>query len=330
MRNGFFANFRRNRPATALSFAQLGQVLTQGLVLYRRHWRDYSLLALRAYAWLWLPIFGWSRYGALKAAIARHAFAQLCQAPIDLKTAQIDMQRSRSKLFWLSLRITWDVTWKSLLCHWVTLVGVTAIAVVSMLLLSWIPQLDEGQASEQIGGFIGLLLATLIYPVTSLWLYSKTLYAEPQLATNPEQSIAESMAASQTWAAGNGLGLLGLLLTLLAISFPIASLTALVMTALDFARSPDSVAALQLAGVPFVLVLLFNSPLLLATLAWADLVESIARGTLGETLLSAIAFNLPITIAAAFMLALWQTVKASLLYQQRCHTEGLDIQLSRR
>jgi hypothetical protein len=155
MRNGFFANFRRNRPATALSFAQLGQVLTQGLMLYRHHWRDYSILALKAYAWLWVPLYGWNRYLAISGIIARLGFSQLNQEDLNLKQVQADLKRCGFKFFWLSLGLWWRILWVSSL---VVFLGSMPVGILITAL-----NLDSSNPEQLLSSPFFILFALAIY-----------------------------------------------------------------------------------------------------------------------------------------------------------------------
>lgn len=66
----------------------IGDVVTGGFRLYRSHIKDYFLIALKAYVWLLVPIYGWAKYYALSALISRLCFGELVNQPEDVKSGQ--------------------------------------------------------------------------------------------------------------------------------------------------------------------------------------------------------------------------------------------------
>lgn len=66
----------------------IGDVVTGGFRLYRSHIKDYFLIALKAYVWLLVPIYGWAKYYALSALISRLSFGELVNQPEDVKKGQ--------------------------------------------------------------------------------------------------------------------------------------------------------------------------------------------------------------------------------------------------
>jgi hypothetical protein len=49
--------------------------------LYRSHLKKYFLIALKAYVWLLVPIYGWVKFYALSALISRLSFGELVNQP---------------------------------------------------------------------------------------------------------------------------------------------------------------------------------------------------------------------------------------------------------
>ncbi|MBR8839868.1 MAG: DUF975 domain-containing protein [Stigonema ocellatum SAG 48.90 = DSM 106950] len=66
----------------------VGNVVSAGLRLYRSHLKDYFLLALKAYVWLLVPVYGWAKFYALTALISRLAFGELINQPEDIPSGQ--------------------------------------------------------------------------------------------------------------------------------------------------------------------------------------------------------------------------------------------------
>ena len=70
----------------------VGNVVTAGIRIYRSHFKSYFFLALKAYIWLLVPVYGWAKFAAFSALLARLAFGELVNQPesIDSGTRHVD------------------------------------------------------------------------------------------------------------------------------------------------------------------------------------------------------------------------------------------------
>ena len=59
----------------------LGNVVSAGMRLYRSHLKSYLKLAFNAYVWIFVPVYGWAKCGAILALISRLAFSELVEQP---------------------------------------------------------------------------------------------------------------------------------------------------------------------------------------------------------------------------------------------------------
>ncbi|MBD2595520.1 DUF975 domain-containing protein [Nostoc spongiaeforme FACHB-130] len=66
----------------------VGNVVSAGIRLYRSHLKDYFLLALRAYVWVLVPIYGWGKCYALISLISRLAFGELVNQPESMSSGE--------------------------------------------------------------------------------------------------------------------------------------------------------------------------------------------------------------------------------------------------
>jgi hypothetical protein len=66
----------------------LGNVITAGIRIYRSHLKDYFLLALKAYVWSLVPVYGWAKSYALSALISRLTFGELVNQPESISSGQ--------------------------------------------------------------------------------------------------------------------------------------------------------------------------------------------------------------------------------------------------
>ena len=63
----------------------VGNVVTTAFQLYKNRFRPYFLLALKAYFWLLVPIYGWAKFCATSALISRLVYGELVNQPETIK-----------------------------------------------------------------------------------------------------------------------------------------------------------------------------------------------------------------------------------------------------
>ncbi|BDI14843.1 hypothetical protein ANSO36C_06450 [Nostoc cf. commune SO-36] len=78
-------NFGSPSPIQPLS---VGNVVSAAVRLYRSHLKEYFLLALKAYVWVLLPVYGWAKFYALSALISRLAFGELVNQPESISSGE--------------------------------------------------------------------------------------------------------------------------------------------------------------------------------------------------------------------------------------------------
>jgi hypothetical protein len=66
----------------------IGNVVSAAVRLYRSHLKEYFLLALKAYLWVLIPVYGWAKFYALSALIARLAFGDLVNQPESVHSGE--------------------------------------------------------------------------------------------------------------------------------------------------------------------------------------------------------------------------------------------------
>ncbi len=79
------ANLSSPSPMPPLS---IGNVVSAGLPLYRSHLKSYFQLALRAYLWILVPVYGWAKFYAIAALISRLAFGELVNQPESVESGR--------------------------------------------------------------------------------------------------------------------------------------------------------------------------------------------------------------------------------------------------
>lgn len=63
----------------------VGNVVTTAFQLYKNRFQPYFLLALKAYFWLLIPVYGWAKFSAISALISRLAYKELVNQPETIK-----------------------------------------------------------------------------------------------------------------------------------------------------------------------------------------------------------------------------------------------------
>ncbi|MGI2902122.1 DUF975 domain-containing protein [Tolypothrix sp. VBCCA 56010] len=73
-------SFNQSSPSPIQPLS-LGNVVSAGIRLYRSHLKSYLKLAFNAYLWIFIPVYGWAKCGAILALISRLAFGELVDQP---------------------------------------------------------------------------------------------------------------------------------------------------------------------------------------------------------------------------------------------------------
>jgi hypothetical protein len=59
----------------------VANVVTAGLRIYRSHFKSYFQLAVKAYLWVLVPVYGWAKFLALSGLLSRLTFGELVNQP---------------------------------------------------------------------------------------------------------------------------------------------------------------------------------------------------------------------------------------------------------
>lgn len=63
----------------------VGNVVTTAFQLYKNRFQPYFILALKAYFWLLVPVYGWAKFCATSALISRLVYGELVDRPETIK-----------------------------------------------------------------------------------------------------------------------------------------------------------------------------------------------------------------------------------------------------
>jgi hypothetical protein len=280
----------------------IGNVVSAGLWLYRSHLKTYFQLALTAYLWILVPIYGWAKFMAISGLISRLAFGELISQPESVKTARSQI----NPRLWSFLRVAFQVG-ISLACACIGLTILDFIlAFILILILVLILRLILGSGDNPfvispgdnpfVIYVISILLTVLFFGILVVgltWYYSRWMVAEVTLAVEEQVNGGKSIARSWELTKGSVFRIQGIVLVAFVISSPIVFL---------FSYLPD--------------IFLFR-------------VLRVFRVEGGSTTYWIVYFISLLTslVGVIFVMPFWQSIKAVLYCDLRSRREGFGLQL---
>jgi hypothetical protein len=165
----------------------VGNVVTAGIRIYRSHLKDYFLLALKAYVWLLVPVYGWAKFAALSALLARLAFGELVNQPesIDSGTRHVN-----SKM--------WQFFVAGLLLFLISFGIVIGFGIaVGIITVIFAALTAAGNTVITIVGFLIFLCAFFAALVGMMWLFTRFYVFDLPLAV--EDNIEATSTISRSW-----------------------------------------------------------------------------------------------------------------------------------
>lgn len=181
-------NFGSPNPIQPLS---VGNVVSAGIRLYRSHLKDYFLLALRAYVWVLVPVYGWAKFYALTALISRLAFGELVNQPESISSGE-RFVNSRLWQFLLAMLLLFLIG-----------IGVGLGIVILLALLGVLSAALVGGVGQQgnPATFVVFILISFALGIVAvlaiLWLVTRFYLVELPLAV--EEGIEATSAISRSW-----------------------------------------------------------------------------------------------------------------------------------
>ena len=166
----------------------VGNIVTTAFQLYKNRFKPYFLLALKAYFWLLVPIYGWAKFFALSALISRLVYGELVNQPETIKNGT---KYVNSKL------------WQFLVAA--ILLGLIALgAYIALAIAIGIAVVFGGLVGFQLGNstltaiaFIIAGVAFIAFIVGFLWILVRFYIYEVPLAI--EDNIDATSTISRSW-----------------------------------------------------------------------------------------------------------------------------------
>ncbi|MCC5637401.1 DUF975 domain-containing protein [Nostoc sp. CHAB 5844] len=210
----------------------VGNVVSAGMRLYRSHLKDYFLLALRAYVWLLIPIYGWAKFYALTALISRLAFGELVNQPESISSGE-RFVNSRLWQFLLTILLMFLV---GIGIGLGALIVFTLLAALSAGFIGGVGQ-QGNPASYILFVVIGVVLGIAAF-VAVLWLLTRFYLVEVPLAI--EENVEATSTISRSWELTQGYVWRILFISFVAflITIPIQIVVQIISSILQFAFLP--------------------------------------------------------------------------------------------
>ena len=180
-----YQNLSSPNPMQPLS---IGNVVTAGVRLYRSNLKTYLKLALFAYLWILVPIYGWAKYAAISGLISRLAFGELVNQPESISTARSQIMPR----LWSFFRIAFQVGISLFLVY----IGLTVVVLILGAVAGGIGAVLGGSSGLTTIIVITTILAIAIILLGLLWFYSRWIIAEVPLAVEENINGGESVARS--------------------------------------------------------------------------------------------------------------------------------------
>lgn len=167
----------------------VGNVVSAAVRLYRSHLKDYFLLALKAYVWVLVPVYGWAKFYALSALISRLAFGELVNQPESISSGQ----RYVNSRLWQFL--------VTMLLMFLIGIGVGLGVVILFALFGFLSAfLGLGQQANP-ATYILIILLTIVVGIVALvaifWFFTRFYLADVPLAI--EDNVDGTSTISRSW-----------------------------------------------------------------------------------------------------------------------------------
>ena len=224
----------------------VGNIVTTAFQLYKNRFKPYFLLALKAYFWLLVPIYGWAKFFAISALISRLVYGELVNQPETIKNGT---KYVNSKL--------WQFLVAAILLGLIALGAYIAFAIAIGIAVGF-----GGVVAYQVGNsaltaitFIIAGVAFIAFIVGFLWILVRFYIYEVPLAI--EDNIDATSTISRSWQLTKGNVSRIMLISFVAV---LITLPLLILGQIVSATLQSSLAALieqqSILSLPLVVVYL--------------------------------------------------------------------------
>ncbi|HEY9902215.1 MAG TPA: hypothetical protein V6D43_07265 [Candidatus Sericytochromatia bacterium] len=201
----------------------VGNVVSAAVVLYRCHLKTYLQLALKAYLWILVPIYGWAKYIAISGMISRLAFRELTSQPESVNNAR-NFIKPR---LWSFFRVAFQVALMLVGIY----IGLSIVSTIGIFLVGFglVLVLNNLLGNPIITVIMNAILGSLAVVCIIfgwLWFFSRWFVAEVPLAVEESINGRESIDRSWKLTKNSVRRILGVVIVAFLVTLPLVGLTA--------------------------------------------------------------------------------------------------------
>jgi hypothetical protein len=202
----------------------VGNVVSAALRIYRDRFKTYYGIALKAYVWILVPIYGWAKFAALSALISRLAYQEVLGRP----EAVADAQRAINRKLWQYLLLGILV---GVILVGISLVDFGLAALIIFALFAGANSLNSPPAMivAVLAGLVILVVALIVY----ISFLARFFCAEIPLATEDTAGLTASASLGRSWQLSQGYS--RPMLLIITIAFFLTLPISIVLNLLSFA-----------------------------------------------------------------------------------------------
>jgi hypothetical protein len=178
-------------PRQPLSSLSVGNVVSAGLRIYRDRFKLYFSLALQAYLWLIVPVYGWAKFSAILGLISRLAYSEIVERPETVKEAR---QHTNTRM--------WSFLLAGLLVALIFFGAIIAFFVVAGIVFTLLAVIaQQNPIAIALLGMLGVIFL-LGFLFGYIWLYSRLSIVELPIAM--EMQGDPTVAIGRSWTLTQG------------------------------------------------------------------------------------------------------------------------------
>ena len=163
----------------------IGNVVSAGLRIYRDRFKTYYSLALKAYLWILVPIYGWAKFSAIQGLISRLAFAEVNEQPETVRDAQGEVMPRM-----------WSFLGAGILISLIFMGFFLGVAMVFLLFAIFIGAIFQDFTGDIIASLL-ITIGSIAFIIVFIWLAARLFVVEAALAI--EDNINASKAIERSW-----------------------------------------------------------------------------------------------------------------------------------
>lgn len=202
----------------------IGNVVSAALRIYRDRFKTYYGIALKAYVWILVPIYGWAKFAALSALISRLAYQEILGRPEAIADAQRAVNRNLWQYLLLGLLV-------GIILVGISLADFGLAAIIIVALFAGANSLNSPLAMvvAVLAGIVILVVALIIY----ISFLTRFFCAEVPLAVDDTAGSTASTSLGRSWELSQGYS--RPMLSIITVAFFLTLPISIVLNLLSFA-----------------------------------------------------------------------------------------------